>query len=310
MKITVIGNCQIGPLRRILEVMLKDATLPTLPAVHTIQPGHNAILEDAFSGSDFIIGQQVFDTYPVESVRTSKLRDRFGDKLITWPNLYFSGYAPEYGVIHNAEYLNFRGPLYDYHSEKILLSFLNGKTAKETLQLIENPSDLDSAWYGTAIQYGLKVLRDREETSDIVISDYIEKNFKTSRLFYVMNHPSVHLLIELAVRILDHIGIKPIRRAFGWMLADFELSYTLYPENPFIRDHWKLEFPPTPYARGGKMVPASNTLGVTTGTPALFSPAELVEEFFNFYAPHEAALRATPRVKALLDRQPSFQSLL
>lgn len=306
MKIALIGNCQISPLGKILRLLLPDADIPVFPAVHQITPAAYNKIETCLANADWVIGQLVDESYRIEQVRTDVLRLRFGERLIVWPNAYFSSYAPEYGVIRDAEYLNFAGPLFDYHSEKIVFAFLKGWSVSDTVRFITEPSAFDVRRYGKSLENNLSELRKRETKTDITISDYIERFFTSQRLFFIMNHPTASLLVELAMRILNRMGIPVRFKPKAWMLADCEMSYVFHQENPFMRLKHKFEFPETLISRGSRLVPANNILGFTSSEATFYTSQNLVEAFFLLYQKHRERLLAHPRFQPLLIQEEEY----
>ena len=71
----------------------------------------------------------------------------------------------------------------------------------------------------------------------ILISDYIEEFFAESRLFHILNHPTINPLVELAKRVLNRMGCVAKNNIPNKILSDFELLGAWYPENPFIPFH-------------------------------------------------------------------------
>lgn len=309
MKIVLIGNCQIEPLRKILGLLLPGVELPVLPAVHQITPAFHGQVEASLANADWVVGQLVADSYQVEQVRTDMLRERFGERLVVWPNLYFSSYAPEYDVIHDAEHLNFTGPLFDYHSEKIVLAFLKGMSVEHTVRFISEPSAFDERRYGRSVENNFAELRKREMKADVAISDHIERVFASRRLFFIMNHPTASVLIELAMRIIRRMGILLEFEPKAWMVADVEMSYVFHQENPFMRLRHEFEFPETRLSRGARLVPANNVLGYARAEAVFYTPQQLVEAFFTLYRKHRERLLTHPRFQVLF-AQEEYTSLV
>src|SRR6478735_4792087 len=126
MRVSVIGNCQSVSLRQILMALRGDIDSQVLPNVYELSDIFKKAVCEDLEHSDWIVAQLVSPEYVVDYVRTETLRAQYGDKLIVWPNVYFSGYSPDFDVIHDVEFHNFRGPLLDYHSDKLLYAFLHG----------------------------------------------------------------------------------------------------------------------------------------------------------------------------------------
>jgi hypothetical protein len=302
LRICVIGNCQIAPLRLLLKALHGNVETYNLPAVHTMSERQERAVCDAVTAADWVFGQAVSDEFHVEFVRTSVLRSKCHAKLIVWPNVYFSGYAPEFSTLRDQEYHNFTGPLLDYHSDKIIVAFFRGLSLSRTVDLISHESALDAAWYGNAVDLSLDALRRREKDCDVSISDFLSENYVTSRLFYIMNHPAIMVLQELACRLLRLAGAPALDQVPNLMFSDLELVSAMHPENPFIRRQQQLQFPAIRHYRGVDLVNDSSKLGVTPNGARIYVADELVQETFRLYERHRSRLLNHGRVKELLSR--------
>jgi hypothetical protein len=300
--VSVIGNCQIAPLRSLLKGLGNAITIISLPAVHTMTSAHEHMVQAALEQSDLIFGQYITDDYPIQFVRTSFLRNCMLNKLIVWPNLYFNAYAPEYNTLRDASFFNFRGPLLDYHSDKILWAYARGLSVTATVRLLDQPSEVDALWYGQALEKSLSSLRERETLCDVAISDFIEEHFSRHRLFHIMNHPSIFLLSELSNRLSSLSGIRLEQRVPPELFADLELVTAIHPDNAYIRELHQFTFPKLSHYRGVEMIPDGSILGASAGALKAYSHTNLVEAMFKFYEPHKDRILAHSRVRDLLSR--------
>jgi hypothetical protein len=50
-------------------------------------------------------------------------------------------------------------------------------------------------------------LKAREQGLDVIVSDLIERNWRSKHLFFTFNHPTSNLLLPIAQRLLAHAGI-------------------------------------------------------------------------------------------------------
>ena len=68
-------------------------------------------------------------------------------------------------------------------------------------------------------QISIEILKRKEETCTIKISDYIEKN-RNVPLFFTHNHPTMFLVLELINRIFKHLGVGVIDTdIIGWNMG-------------------------------------------------------------------------------------------
>jgi hypothetical protein len=260
------------------------------------------MVQAAIERSDLVFGQYITDEYPIEFARTSFLRTYAKDKLIVWPNLYFNAYAPEYNTLRDASFFNFRGPLLDYHNDKILWAYARGLSVTATATLLEQPSQIDELWYGQALEKSLCSLQEREVFCDVTISDFIAEHFSQRRLFHIMNHPSIFLLSELSSRLSSLSGIRLEQDVPSELFADLELVTAIHPDNAYLREVHRFSFPKLSHYRGVEMIPDENILGVSAGALKAYSQAGLVEAMFRFYDPHKDRILAHSRMRELLSR--------
>jgi hypothetical protein len=305
-----LGNCQIAALRPLLQALHGDLDSPGLPAVHTMTAEHEKLVAAATVDADWIVAQLVAPDYHVEYVRTDRLLEQFGERVIIWPNLYFTGYAPEYNTLRDAKYRNFTGPLLDYHSDKILYGFMQGWPVAETVAHLQKPSNLDVLWYDKSVSASLAELKKREEQTSVSISDFVEETFAKQRLFYIMNHPAIATLSELASRILAKMNVKALHDVPGSLFGDLELLSAWHPENAYIREKYALSFTSSRLYRGVRMSKADNALGVAPDGPRIYDELEIVEAMYRFYEPFRDHLKDHGRVVEIMRRPcPSEASL-
>jgi hypothetical protein len=259
-------------------------------------------VEAAIERSDLVFGQYITDDYPIKFVQTAFLRSHLKQKLRVWPNLYFNAYAPEYNTLRDASFSNFRGPLLDYHSDKILWAYAKALSVDKTVTLLDHPSEVDRLWYGQALEKSLSSLRERESFCDVTMSDFVEEHFPKHRLFHIMNHPSILLLIELYRRLFLLSGLRVVKRVPAELFPDLELVTAIHPDNAYIREAYHFTFPKLDLYRGVEMLPDDNILRASPGALKVYTHASLVEAMFKFYEPHRDRIIAHSRVRELLCR--------
>ena len=284
-------------------MMRGDVDAPSLPAVHTMQERHRGAFEDAARDADWIVAQLVAPDYPVDYVRTQRLREVYGRRLIVWPNVYFTGYAPEYVTMQNPSLNNFSGPLLAYQNEKILLGFMLDWPIDKTVAFLREPSRFDEVRYGEAAAIGMAELKRRELQTDVAISDFVEEHYAQRRLLYIMNHPSGFVIEELAARILQKMGEKVRHRAPAEWFGEWELLSAWHPENAYLRQKHGFAFPAVRLYKGVHLRPANTPLGFEPAGPRIYDDLEMVEATYAFYEAHRAALRDHPRVKQILEQK-------
>lgn len=301
MKIAVVGNCQIAPIRIILQACTQGAICDALPSVYQLNASHEYNFMTSLEKSDVVLSQPIEDTYHVPYVRTAELKQRFGKKVIIWPNMYFKGYNPECDVMRDPTHQNFHGPLQDYHSDKILLPFLLGWTKERCEQFLNDEREFDEVFYGGAFEEGLGSLRGRESRCDVVISDFIASGFEYSRLFHIMNHPSLQLIFEMARRMMSVCDI-PFHDASWELFRDLDMVWTHFADNRYVHRAYGLRYERQDFFRGVELQKSDGVLGYQTGGAKIYSPIQVVEAFYAFYERNRDAICAHYRSRELLER--------
>ncbi|USI72357.1 WcbI family polysaccharide biosynthesis putative acetyltransferase [Sphingomonas morindae] len=270
----VIGNCQAQLIEAIL-IEHTDWAITRLPPVFEMTEAHRAEVTALAASSDFVFAQRVTDSYPLDFVRTSSLKQR-AHCCISWPNAYFAGYFPDIEYVYLDEIGKLVGPMDDYHSMFVLNAYRNGLTAFETTARWRSDAYLDV--YPNAIEASLAALKERENGLDIIISDFIANNLSHRKLFYTPNHPINDVLLELAARLID--------KADGSRLRERHCTYSL------SRIHLPLH-PAVAQFGGLRHLQAGSFVGIdrpVLGRPLEHAPTrvyiddrEIIEAFFRFY---------------------------
>lgn len=110
------------------------------------------------------------------------------------------------GQTPNLRYLNHKdigrilGPLDAYHDVGILREWLRSRFGTD-----HGLKELDSDAIATK---SLSDLQIRESHCDVIISDLIQENYKSKKLFFTFNHPTIWLLEKIAERILAKAKIQ------------------------------------------------------------------------------------------------------
>ncbi len=102
--------------------------------------------------------------------------------------------------------------------ENIERMLKKGSSEEEIRNMIENENVYDSDIIIQNFQQEMEKLKRRENYCDIIISDYIEKNYKKKQLFYDPGHPTNVVIYEKGNKILEILNIETdekIREGWG-----------------------------------------------------------------------------------------------
>lgn len=279
--IAVVGNCQARPLASIFAASLPNAQITATAIVHLLADKDEPDYAAFFEAADVIFSQRVTDNYPCSFLRTSRLKETYGNKVICFPNLYYSGYNPELSYLRNEARKPIGGPLGDYHSRTIFKAWQQGLTVKEAVlrhyDIVYNQEN-----YAGLPEKSIQELYQREAETDVRIIDWIEAQLWRQRLFFTFNHPTQALLKQLALSLirLSDIGhsdwnedAAPKNEALGRFSC---------PINPWIANQYKPSFTTQDVYTGNEVVNIDDGK-VIAGKLREYQPLEITEAFFKVY---------------------------
>ena len=279
MKVAVVGNCQANPVAQYLKTMCPSLELLRVTVIHL----SNAASADAdlenLDQADIIFSQLVNDDYHAAHLATSKLRERYSDKLVTWPNLFFNGNCADLCYITQPGG-RLIGPLDVYQNRFLFETWHEGVPvgqARNRLaeKYLENADSLRAS-----VTASLTALEQRDESCDVKMSDIISNHWKSTRLFFTFNHPSLKLLLPLVQRMVGHVKIS----------ADVELdaAFVQEPLAQFVGPTFSelasvldLDYQSVESAKGVEFGIEDGEL--VSGKQKIYSPDELIKLFYIAY---------------------------
>ena len=297
MHVTVVANCQAIPIAALIKTLAATIEEPSTIVVHLAEKDgiddDYAVLDKA----DLIFAQFVTDEYFAAHLATSRLRARYGTRVISWPNIFFRGQTPDiaYASVAKAEEPfgeRLVGPLREYHHRGILKAWQAGMSVNECLAfLAECPESFQKEVLSIA-ECSLEELRVREASLDVVISDLIAAEWRGRRLFFTFNHPCAYLLSEMAQRLLLRADVETAGHANS---AREPLSLVIPPV--FERDAVALGYThrKSGLSRGVELL--IDGADVTQGAIRLYTHSELIEASFHAYdaqLSHNATVAFSP----------------
>jgi hypothetical protein len=282
----IVGNCQA----QLLEVIMMTHTdwkITRVPPVFTLGKEDEDAIMGVMSSADIIFAQRITDDFPVEYVRSSRISSVF-DNVISWPNLYFSGYFPdiEYCYIPNIGKLI--GPLDDYHPNLVMNHYKTGKSVEDCVRAYQ-PEQFEIL-YPNPIERSLHELETREADTDTSISEYIRDTLGHRKMFFTVNHPINDLLFEMAERLM---------RAAGYNITlprklDYGLSRINIPIYPSVRNlHGLGNLPDSSYVGINRY-----NIHVQAKDAASRVYVDMLDMFEAFYRFYDSVLTKTERTPA------------
>lgn len=283
-KVVVIGNCQARPIAKILSLLNKNIEVTSVAIVHLLKSEEASSYLPLFEDADLIITQLIADNYPCDFVRTSALKKAYNEKIIAIVNLYYSGYSPDLMYIRDSSQGTLKSPLGEYHSKTILESYKEGLSVEETITRYNDIEYNKNHYFGIAAQ-SLEELKSRELLVDIKITDLIEENLSKERLFFIFNHPSMSLLVQMTIRILEEAKIK-INNLENLKSYKEPLDKIIVPVNVYAKKLLNIEFKNIDYFKGVECSVETNGGGksmITIGESKNYTLEEIVKKYYEVY---------------------------
>jgi hypothetical protein len=226
-RVVVIGNCQAQMIESLIETAGLDVTVERFPPVFEMTEDHRITVTESFNRADVIYLQRVSKDYTLSWLRFDQVKALFPNKVLVWPNIYFSGYTPDVRYIYREHCGKLQGPLDDYHFGRIMTSYVEGVSKEQALSDFLNMTYAEDQ---NAFENSMSNLIDREVDVDVTISDYLQAEVKRQRCFYTPNHPHNSVLVEMTRRLVELTGLRfdvRLLKGFHYRLDKIDLpAYT------------------------------------------------------------------------------------
>jgi hypothetical protein len=281
----VYGNCQAGPMRRLLassETLASTYRFLRLPPVHEITETQLRRIWRLLPQVELFVTQPVKTQYRGMPLGTEQLAERLSPsaRVINWPVAYYNGLHPfmTYVNVHH-DPIATSAPITDYHDLRILWMASRGRwTPAEAVDRFTTLR-IDPDWVDRHAWVSVQELWHRESLMPepkAILSDLLHQPGMRTRLFHTMNHPSNRVLRHLARQVMLHLNVQPVLRD----AADEEefLGHLRAPKEATVLR-----------ALGGE--PEDVTTSWTTPRGE-FSQADVVRAHMAFYAANPAVLLA------------------
>lgn len=282
MRVVIVGNCQARPMGEILSAIF-GIDVQASVIVHLVRPQDEAKYLDVLQGADVILAQRVAENYPAPFVRTDALRQRYGEKVRIWQNLYFRGYNPD--LVYCKRRLpatgRLAGPLGEYHLMALISAW---RERIGTTGALARLQDVD--WYkmnfADAPNSSLQELQSRERLGGVPVSDLIADQWTRRRLFFTFNHPSAALIAQYAIRVGKDLGLRPLRKIPPQLFGE-PLGSLMMPVNPFVHATYQMPFGQFSAYRGAMVKATAHDVSFNLSKTTFYTAKELVEAFWRVY---------------------------
>lgn len=293
MRIAIVGNCQSWLLQELLGRLAPRLAFSEPIIIHLARAEEAERQLAALAAADRVLTQLVLDTYPVEHLRTAFLKDRFGERAVVWPNVFFRGQNPDLVYISH-ERGRLCGPLTQYHSRALFDAWREGVDLGDIRPESFMRRSRDVEDYRAAIDRSFDDLEERERRTDVGVADLVRERWRHEPLFHTFNHPTNALIGELALRIARRLNLAT--RSPRRMAKVPERLGTIRPpmEAP-LAEALGLAFAVSPRARGVEVRTDGDE--VVTGAGRDYDFAEFARASYACYDAQRAltdAVRFTP----------------
>jgi hypothetical protein len=218
-KILLFGNCQTGGIKEIIQSWLHDYNIEII--LCWITDITKEIFTYKIQNADIIITQPINDNYRErEFLNTNYIIKNANQntKIFIFPSLHFNFYYFDCGYkFHNNKLINtpsdyhYYNLIENYENKKDFINFINNCVKNKDFKSSEYLIDLANKSIDELINRENK-LNDYIITNGncniIIVSTFINDNYKKKLLFYSINHPTKYLLHYISIEILKILGIN------------------------------------------------------------------------------------------------------
>lgn len=172
-------------------------------------------------------------------------------KKCTIPFVYLLAYFPQHIKNPRNDMLKRGEGHYPYGDRVIRDCLESGKSVDETARNLADLSLFSEEEVQENYKNSLQELKKREENLDVIISDFLEKNFKSKYLFYTPSHPTNECMVEVVYRILNFFGYEYEKIDYSNVIENDRYEMYIYPS---VKKKLGLTFPKSkfrPYKASG-----------------------------------------------------------
>lgn len=201
------------------------------------EAGQEGLREDVLCQCDLFIHQDIRE----DNLYGYRVSDKYARTLlkgdcvdVTIPNMVGMGQAffiqncnSKY-VKNIHEGINLPFGMFPYGDSIIDKMLENGRSSKEILDYFKSGTAFDKEEIIENFTNVIAKFREREKNWDIKIIDYIMENYKTRKVFYDAKHPTNLVMYQIAIKLLDYIGIEGDDISCPINLGGYETP--IYPE--------------------------------------------------------------------------------
>ena len=220
----VYGNCQAEALR-VLLADSQDSDLFTvrIPPVFELSETDLPHLEALLARTDVLLAQPIRDDYRDLPLGTAQVANRLrpGARVLRWPVVFDVGLLPFQAIVRDPDDPTREPPVVPYHDLRTLAGMAAGADRWET--------EIEPAAFRAVAAASRAELARRESAGcDLGVSDLLDRPVLGD--LNTVNHPGNRILIELARRVQDALGLPVDATDLGRVL----LGEVITPRDPRV----------------------------------------------------------------------------
>lgn len=191
MKVAIIGNCQVNPIKACVDASPLDIQTSAYE-VWRMSASDMQQLGNTLQDFDAVLSQPLLSS-EFGGVTKPELQEScktLGIPLLFIHNLYFDAIVPDCVYVGRAGN-RIRGPISDYHSSIVLKSFLNGDSEATCFEKLSTGDmiNVPNRWRASVAE-----LAKREQQVDVSFMEELPSLIKAFNCMHYTNHPKPGLI--------------------------------------------------------------------------------------------------------------------
>lgn len=200
----VTGNCQAEALRSVLDAV-PDRPYSTvrIPPVHELTRADLPFLDALLGQCSALLTQPIRQDYRDLPLGSGQLAARvpLRARTVRWPVIRYAGLHPFHVIVRDPADRSTVPPVAPYHDVRTLIAASAGREPEEPWDV-----DVTAESLRTVAETSRDELRAREaRDTDVGISDVLHRHGVAAA--HTINHPGNGVLVDLADRILEYLGV-------------------------------------------------------------------------------------------------------
>lgn len=209
MKLAIVGNCQVDPLRHVLLMANRELHVTCFNINHARDKHKQETISAGLSEFDFIVSQVLHNNFG--DLSSTEMRRKFSNFLAI-PNIFFLGWHPDMTYLGD-ENGRVVGPTGEVHSvicavmaDSFVSSRVDNRDVSKFLKQFDTLFDYFMESHDS-FNASKTALRKRFEESDLGFLEF-EKEVRFLEPFMLThNHPTNRALVILSLMILKNLGL-------------------------------------------------------------------------------------------------------